>query len=153
MIRREDVADLRPGDVVEARSERWPGVVVSGPLGDDDGHLLLGPVGCLRCPDGEVAGMAAGVSLTIVSRAPRLYVNHPRTEPVPGDVVRIEDADHPDDSYTNVHLPRHEGDAIPWLSLTHDPGSRYSDEESLPTHLDGYTVRLLVDGSTGEVVP
>ena len=69
---------------------------------------------------------------------PALYVNHDRTEPVPGDVVR--DADNPEWNG--------------WLYLRSDNG-RWLDssrgewfEKAMPTRL-----RLLVDGETGQVVP
>lgn len=73
-------------------------------------------------------------------------------EPHPGDVVRFESDDYPDDSYTDVYLPRGPHDLQPWVALTHYPGTRYSDEDARADHLDGWTTRLLVSGRTGQVV-
>jgi hypothetical protein len=151
VIRPEDVADLQPGDLVEMSWEDGFQVqrTYTGALRTGGEALYLGDV-AVRAPDG-MASRPHG-QLRLISRAPRpLYVNHPRTEPVPGDVVRFEDADHLDDSYTNVYLPRNEQDRKPWLSLTHDPGERYSNEDALCGHLDGWQTRLLVDGETGTV--
>lgn len=73
-------------------------------------------------------------------------------EPHRGDVVRFQNEDYPDDSYTNVYLPRGPHDPEPWMALTHDTGTRYSDEDARADHLDGWTTRLLVSGRTGDVV-
>lgn len=43
-------------------------------------------------PDGEPWG-ADIRTLTVISRAPRLYVNHERTHPVDGDIARDVDGD------------------------------------------------------------
>lgn len=133
-ITREQIADLRPGDVVELAAPLWPdGTVIRGGLhGSAPNDLFVGPV---RIQDYVGIGI---LSLTVVSRAPRpLYVNHPRTEPVPGDVVR--DADDPSETQawwftTNV---------APWKT-----GGGWTTREYLPDRL-----RLLVDGEVGQVVP
>jgi len=93
-ITREQVADLQPGDVVEVVHEDWPtGTVVRGPLWLMDGETLQVARIVVRHWDGRHPYDTA-LTLTVVSRAPRpLYVNHPRTEPVPGDVVRDADGD------------------------------------------------------------
>jgi hypothetical protein len=152
-LTREDVADLRAGDVVEMRWSSYPDVFVRGPLHENSlGALYVGWL-CVRYGEGGGAAYGDG-ELTVISRAPRpLYVNHDRTEPVPGDVVRFVCDDHPDDSYTNAFLPRSDRDALPWVPLTHGPGERYSDEQADCRHLSGWRMVLLVDGETGEVVP
>lgn len=142
-ITNEQVADLREGDVVELS---WPPVsghaevtiTVSGPLRLSSGMLFVGCY-CVRDQRGHpVYGEKR--TLTVVSRVPRLYVNHPRTEPVPGD--RVRDAD--DDSNTTVW---HYADADEQRWMTHVPGSRVELDE-LPARLC-----LLIDGETGQVVP
>ncbi len=155
MITSEQVADLQPGDIVEyAGHPELKGAKVIGPLHlrNGDGTLYVADY-VVRDTGGEPGRYAREqLTLTVVSRAPRpMYVNHPRTKPVPGDVVRLTDC--VGDSYTNVYLPRNEQDDEPWLSIHHDPGARYSDEDALVGHLDGWQTRLLVDGETGQVVP
>lgn len=138
MITREQVGALQPGDVVRCTSPRYPGLFSEGPLRESGGRLMLGG-SVIRCDDGSPS--YPDWTLTVVSRAARpLYVNHPRTEPVPGDVVR--DADSSNDRHTwvkNVDGFTHE-----WLAV---PGHVYVPREQLPDRL-----RLLVDGETGQVV-
>jgi hypothetical protein len=139
-ITREQVADLERGDVVELRDDRWPeGTVVRGALYLDGGTLHVASE-YIRHYDGKPAFVGKHQTLTVVSRAPRpLYVNHPRTEPVPGDYVHDEDAD-------GIRLVlRVAGDRYPdkWVD-------QYGIErtyEHLPARL-----RLLVDGETGTAV-
>ena len=148
-ITREQVQDLRPGDVVEIRLDDWDsGQAIRGPLTPSDTFPGVLEV---RIPGGD--GRYWGRSdnghpvdpdhrtLTVVSRAPRpLYVNHDRPEPVPGDVVRDEDSDDPRTWTRNA-----KGFSYEWLnSVSHD----YEPREKLPARL-----RLLVDGETGQVVP
>jgi hypothetical protein len=139
VIRREDVADLRRGDVVELRDSRWGGVTITGAVRETALGPYVGPLIIAKKdgsdpfdPDGPVDR-----TLTVVSRAPRpLYVNHPRTKPVPGDVVR--DAD--DDS-----------DVETWNTTGPSWFDRYGyglSRSDLPDRL-----RLLVDGETGDTVP
>jgi hypothetical protein len=137
-ITREQVADLRPGDVVEMTNERWPeGTAVRGPLWLDHETLQVGAE-VVRHWDGRHP-YDIGKSLTVLSRAPRpLYVNHPRTEPVAGDVVRDADSGH-----NGVWFCSTPGTGRPWIGS--DDGDYRRD--ALPDRL-----RLLVDGETGQVV-
>lgn len=146
-ITRERIADLCPGDVVELRDDRWPeGTVTRGPLRKTDHGLC---VAALMVVDslGDLFDAGGHRSLTVVSRVPRpLYVNHSRTEPVPGDVVR--DADRPTTNVWVYHgLPDEDAPwdpPLPWAV----PGSGLRrDRAALPARL-----RLLVDGETGEAV-
>ena len=133
-ITREQVADLREGDVVELRDDRWPGVVVRGPVRyiTNNAYPHVGPA--VIWPDG-VEHIAQ--EITVVSRAPRpLYVNHPRTEPAMGDVVR-------------------DSDGVVWLrdswATWHSPDSICNAEHEDVGLTKPWT--LLVDGTTGQVVP
>jgi hypothetical protein len=143
-ISREQVADLQPGDVVEVHVAEWrEGVVLRGPLHESaTGSLWLADLQ-IRYHDGDVFGWSMGrrSTLTVVSRAPRpLYVNHDRTEPVPGDVVRDADSGDP-----TVWLCTNPTKGFDWW---HRADEGFCHSEDLPARL-----RLLVDGSTGEVVP
>lgn len=77
MITREQVADLRPGDVVELACANWtPGTTIRGPIwgagldeSEEDREPFVGPV-CLR-------EMGPAVSLTVISRGPRPLHNCP----------------------------------------------------------------------------
>jgi hypothetical protein len=139
-ITREQVADLRPGDVVELRDERWPGVVTRGPVREGErGYLWLADVVVKdKDPSRQFAPHTA--TLTVVSRVPRpLYVNHDRTEVAKGDVVR--DADE-DDRFTWFNDGSSDN---AWCSLQDMAVWGRGD---MPTRL-----HLLVDGETGQVVP
>lgn len=145
MISKEQVADLRVGDVVEMTSDDWPaGSVVRGPLtasdwGDLGLYLLDGEIGVRNWQGGPYDPTG---TLTVVSRAPRpLYVNHDRTKPVPGDVVR--DAD--DEQGTTTWVKNSYGFSYEWLN---NSVHVYVSREELPDRL-----RLLVDGETGRCVP
>lgn len=146
MITREQVADLRPGDVVEVAADHWPsGSVWRGPVYEALGDLRVAG-GLVRYDDGEPL-RGAEWTLTVVSRAPRpLYVNHDRTEPVPGDVVR--DADSDLDVDRRVWLCDPAGD---WWTGAEDTVRMAGS----PTFEIGFPERLwlLVDGETGQVVP
>lgn len=146
MITREQVADLQPGDVVELRHRLFPEVTLRGPIsasGSRGYDLVLPPV-WIRDRSGEPGeDMEMWGTLTVISRAPRpLYVNHPRTEPVPGDVVR--DADEADSELVWWFDPNNANGRRPWTA-SRWPGF-YSRQE-LPARL-----RLLVDGETGQAV-
>jgi hypothetical protein len=146
VITREQVADLREGDVVEVAHEDWPeGTVVRGPLWLMDGETLQVARIVVRHWDGRHP-FDTGLSLTVISRAPRpLYVNHPRTEPVAGDVVRDADSNDPLALFIYVPDPGEAADdPWPWLCTDADWKAR----RGLPARL-----RLLVDGETGQVVP
>jgi hypothetical protein len=139
MITKEDLKDLQPGDVVELHEDDFPDVVTRGPLREDGGTLWLArrPV---RREDGRRSVAVEDATLTVVSRAPRpLYVNHPRTKPAAGDFVRSGYGD-PDDTRTW----QYDGNGGWWLALC---GVGLSSRDALPKCL-----RLLVDGSTGQVV-
>jgi hypothetical protein len=162
-ITREQVRDLQPGDVVEVRFAS--GSLMRGPLTADGygGDPLLGIADVhwpLRLRDGDVQHYLKACDLAVVSRAPRpLYVNSDRTEPVPGDVVRIEHDGYPDpepgDATVNVYLPTKARPADSWLSIhNNDIGLRYSTDMVIPGRGNNARGRavLLVDGETGQVV-
>jgi hypothetical protein len=140
-ITREQVADLRPGDVVEISwgETEFSDVTrsIRGPLRrNSQGYLYVGAL-TVASPNGDVWGDDIR-TLTVVSRAPRpLYVNHDRAEPVPGDVVR--DADTEITKHTWVKNV--DGFSNEWLAV---PGHVYVPRKQLPDRL-----RLLVDGETG----
>ena len=88
-ITREDVKDLRPGDVVELHDteEGW---TVTGAVWQKGGYLCCGTA--ILCYSREEPIGIESRTLKVVSRAPRpLYVNSDRTEPVAGDIVRDRD--------------------------------------------------------------
>ncbi len=134
MITREQVADLREGDIVELVFAQDPNITIRGPLDEDqDGTLQLGRYGVIRFEDGEVPRGGTDRTLTVVSRAPRpLYVNHHRTEPVPGDTV------HPGDGTSSIAFRTVNG----WVW----PNGTWA-------RVAGDGLRLLVDGESGQVVP
>ncbi len=144
MITREQVADLQPGDVVEYGGHpELKGAKVVGPLHrrNDDRVLYVADY-VVRDADGEPGRYAREhLTLTVVSRAPRpLYVNHPRTEPMPGDVVRDADKG-------PIRWPIWLRQASRWAELNCDNSCTWRGPHELPTRL-----RLLVDGETGQVV-
>lgn len=134
----EQVADLREGDVVELKMAS--GTIIRGPLAPgawtkmgleivDAGWMVRDAQGGIPTNLREIR---RDIALTVISRAPRpLYVNHSRTEPVPGDVVR------PADGTKSVAFRRIEG----WIW-----------PNGTTARLDTYGLRLLVDGETGEAV-
>jgi hypothetical protein len=136
-ITREQVADLRPGDVVEISDVHWPnGTVVRGPLWLD-GDTLHCAGEYVRHHDGSAPAGGATQTLTVVSRAPRpLYVNHDRTEPVPGDVVRDADGTGNDVWFRYEFNSGGAG----WCNLR----TQLRNRSELPDSL-----LLLVDGTTG----
>lgn len=94
-ITREQIADLRKGDVVTLTSTTWPEhTAVSGVLMEtSDGQLVI------RLPDGSstyVVRDSNGYpmygrqrSLTVVKKAPRpFYANSDQLEPEPGDIAQ-----------------------------------------------------------------
>jgi hypothetical protein len=147
VITRADVDDLRPGDVVELHRNGWPdGTVVRGPLYAVGGWLYVAEHSVMSLI-GSGVSLGASYSLLVVSRAPRpLYVNHDRTEPVSGDVVR--DADSDVDTDRRVWLCDPAGD---WWTA-HEDTVRVAGS---PTFGIEFPKRLwlLVDGETGQVVP
>ena len=144
-ITRADVADLREGDVVELTDERWPdGTVLRGPAYFYDGELRVGHLALATC-DGRLYVDRPRTTLTVISRAPRLYTNSDRSEPVAGDVVRNAD----DDSDTRTWAAG-EGSEVGsgwWVRLDDGLGN-WEAGSALPDRL-----RLLVDGHTGMAVP
>jgi len=144
MITREQVADLREGDIVEMSWACEGGqITIRGPLWGGRGEQLSVAGYWVRESDGapvQALGPRGSRTLTVISRAPQpLYVNHDRSEPVPGDVVRDADSDD-----ANTWVRNRKGFSYEWLNnRTHD----YVPREKLPDRL-----RLLVDGTTGEVV-
>lgn len=160
----EQVADLQPGDVVEFRLDEWPehyairsmlrinqrGALVASIPGNSAASYRI------RDAHGRPFDQTLR-TLTILSRTPRpLYVNHPRTEPVPGDVVRVEfDTGCDDDWCMNAYAPVDDDSGLPpWLSIAKvDAGCRYTADMVIPTPGSRGQMRLLVDGETGQVVP
>ena len=140
MITREQVADLQPGDVVEiVEDDKGDEITHRGPLRREGKYLVLGGFTVTR-PNGGPASWYR--TLTVVSRAPRpLYVNHPRTEPVRGDVAR--DNESGNEHRVWVYGRDHGGSTWFW--------SEYPTE--IAGHLKTVRLRLLVDGTTGQVVP
>lgn len=135
---RELIKGLRSGDVVEIRHASYPDVVISGALHEEGRALCLGHT-LIR--DGNGAAIWGG-ALTVVSRAPRpLYVNSDRTEPVPGDVVTLADHVHILGEYQPTWFWPERGE---W----HGTYSAKPIHGAMPARL-----RLLVDGTTGQVVP
>jgi hypothetical protein len=139
-ITRAQVADLRPGDVVEMRFPS--GASLRGPLTEVNFGAGLGlgivDVGwSVRLSDGTPAWALTdlGATLTVVSRAPRrLYVNHPRTKPVMGDIVRDREGD-------------------PWLRFQEHWSVAADDRTYSTDELREYApLSLLWDGETGQVV-
>lgn len=137
MITAEQIADLRPGDVV--RVTGWCGATVEGPVTEvESGEgIWLGELLWLS----HLASWASRLdaTLTVVSRAPRLYVNHPRTEPVVGDIVRDCDGD----------AWRYQGGE--WYCTS--PDCCEEDDPFACPIGDFQPLTLLWDGETGEVVP
>ena len=143
MITREQVADLREGDVVELQDDRWPGAVLRGPLRESAPGVLRVANKLVRDYEGRPSRFADTQQLTVVSRAPRpLYVNHPRTEPVAGDVVRDADDD------TDTMTWNYAGGSGESVQGWYDRDGQGAASHHLPERL-----RLLVDGETGQVVP
>jgi hypothetical protein len=140
VITRKQVADLQPGDVVEV-IETCCGAEIShrGPLRKEQGRALaLGDVVVIS-EDGTPRRWFH--SLTVVSRAPRpLYVNHPRTEPVPGDVVDYSDGHFDGIGPWFAHRAR-EGSDLFWMS----PAGPVLGKMPFP-------MRLLVNGENGQTV-
>lgn len=144
MITREQVADLRPGDVVEIGFDS--GSVIRGPLMEDRheaGVLRVANVDWVVRDQGGLLGgglQRADASLAVVSRAPEpLYVNHDRSEPVPGDVAKAADGSEPS-GHTWHYLGNEEHGGNWW---------RFDD---IIKNVQPRSLRLLVDGTTGEVV-
>lgn len=142
MITREQVVDLREGDVVEYHRNDWPeGVVIRGALHQSlTGGAWIGlgdhPV---RFDNGDINGysMNEETTLTVISRVPRLYVNHDRGAAEVGDIATPADAAH----VGEVYVRWGNGWAVPGVTDA-------LDHEDIPSPL-----RLLVDGETGQVVP
>jgi hypothetical protein len=151
-ITREQVADLREGDVVELASDRWGGASMRGPLVQNSyGDLTVGRIGYTTAPrgfvvrtrDGSPSGWADAHTLTVVSRAPKpMYVNHPRTRPARGDVVRGVDQ-HGGPCWDYVG-----GEIRPWSTVGTIGFDTRRCRDDLPTRL-----LLVIDGETGRVVP
>jgi hypothetical protein len=139
VITREQAADLREGDVVEATHEDWPaGTIVRGPLYLDGETLQVGRI-IVRHWDARPP-FDTGLTLTVISRAPRpLYVNHPRTEPVHGDIVRDCDGD-------AWCFQRDEW----WCASEDARGDDHPDALPITSYRP---LTLLWDGETGRVVP
>jgi hypothetical protein len=142
MITREQVADLRPGDIVELTDTDWKEAVIRGPLWLDVDRLVVG-VYLVRDRDGSPYA-AEDRTLTVISRAPRpFYVNHDREHPEPGDAVR--DADDCTDDRWWRYISFAATTEYPWeLGVSREVGPTHYHRDSLPRRL-----RLLIDGTTG----
>lgn len=141
-ITREQVVDLQPGDVVEISHPEWAGGRIRGPLYKETAWSVCGYLVIRN--DGSVSDYLDRGDLTVISRAPHpLYVNHPRTEPVAGDVVRADD-----EQLARTWLYADPGGSGEWITAGRERGEYdWADRDQLPTRL-----RLLVDGETGQVV-
>jgi hypothetical protein len=134
----EQVAGLRPGDVVELTDRNWPdGTILRGPLWADGDELRVGDAAMIRWPmRAWMPYQHKDRTLRVISRRPRpLYVNHDRTKPVPGDVVR--------------DAKKHTTSSLTWGFFIDGAWMRIStgctaDRSTMPDRL-----RLLVDGETG----
>lgn len=145
MITREQVADLRPGDVVELAVDWWRGAVIRGPLWSRDGssNLTVGPCD-VRNRDGSPY-LEEGRTLTVISRAPRpFYVNHHRDHSEPGDAVRDADDDTDDRWWRYDEQMTSSQYAWELGARAIAVGPRRYRRDSLPRRL-----RLLIDGATG----
>jgi len=140
VITRKQVADLQPGDTVNVRRRDWPAATTGELWLDQHGNLMHG--GCtVRDSDGNPGTYL--LEFSVIARAPRpLYANHPRTEPVAGDVVRDEDGD----LWTLVDRSAY-GELRAW----HWSTAAGKWVHNSPQAIAGGT--LLVDGETGTVVP
>lgn len=139
------VADLRAGDVVEVTwTTHWDGTDVThsvvGAVRPSQNRLLpevlyVGAVtvrdGLGKWPDDH------GRKLRVISRAPRLYSNHRRTTPIPGDVARWDDS------------------RPTWTISYGRDGAWHNTRTGLPYErniTENHGLLLLVDGDTGQVV-
>ncbi len=143
MITREQVEDLRLGDVVELRSSLWAAESrARGPVyRDRDAGLVCCNV--VLYPLHGWKPFAEGSSLTLVARAVE-YVNHDRAHMAAGDVARNAD----DNADTRVWYCAEPADtALQWFFASADEWT-WSGHEEMPARL-----RLLVDGDSGQAVP
>lgn len=127
----EQLAALRPGDIVEMIDDRYPGWKATGPLieWNKEGTLSLGPV----LARGRNAARDAHRTIIVLTPAPAtLYVNHDRTTPVNGDVAleRIENG-------TRLWFWQGNG----WYGAT---GKKGSPEGELTLMVNGATNTVLV---------
>lgn len=150
-ITREQAADLRPGDVVEYRRADWPvGTYLRGPLYDAAPWGLAVGGEPIRYDSGGVSGYGekVGTTLTVISRAPRpLYVNHDRTEPVPGDVARNPEG-HVRVCQPVVSL----GGQLRWWGFNLGEWGDPDKWTYCTRSIFSGDLTLLVDGETGQVV-
>lgn len=148
-ITRADVADLRPGDVVELVHDDWPaGTKLRGPVWGDRGRLH---VGSYIVRDGAALA-TPGFSLTVISRAPRpIYVNHDRPVPVLGDVVRTanDETRHAMPRDATARPETYGTEEIRWWGFS----SEFSEWLHCSTDYLSQPLTLLVDGATGQAVP
>lgn len=146
MITRERVKDLQAGDVVEMQGPG--GLSVRGRLATyGEASLVFGPnvntgAWTVRTRLGDPGGLFADWDITNVVPGPRpLYANHPRTRPMPGDVVSRGDHDNATWSFA----PLVSTGANRWRNTANQEWFDRDDFERIP-------VFLLVDGETGQVV-
>lgn len=142
--------ELHDGDVVElTKSSRVHGAThvgdtFRGPVRKSTGGSWVFGVSVLRWSDGALGGWTDNYDLKIVERAPvPFYANHSRVEPVVGDVVR--NAWDPDDTQVWMYDgPRAYRTTDVWWNAS---ANRRGSRNEMPD-----TLRLLVDGATGQVV-
>lgn len=142
---KEQLADLRAGDLVDFRRDHWPSTAfVRGPLGQSDYdetlYILDGLYG-VRQHNGSPYYIDSTVTLVERGLQP-VYVNHSRTEPFSGDIVC--DADAPSNHRLTYLFG--DDDSYPWRECMIN--GEWLPRDELPKRL-----RLLIDGETGEVVP
>jgi hypothetical protein len=139
-ITAEQTADLQVGDIVRYTGHAQAnGATIEGPVYQHaDGSLRVGPGLVIRTAGGAPIP-DTNIVLAFVSKAQRpLYVNHSRTEPVGGDVARLVDS-----TSTRVWFYASAINAPGWYDTR---GGRFERPASV-------SLRLLVDGATGQPVP
>lgn len=147
-LTRTDLEDLTAGTIVEYRRDVWPaGSCIRGPLesfGSDRSLYILTGLFGVRQENGDPYEPRAEITVIADAEAePSLYVNHPRTKPVPGDVM--------------IPVSHSASDVATWSWCPLGSGSyRWRETQSDtwidPEELDD-DLLLLVDGETGMTVP
>lgn len=128
------VTELRAGDEVVIALGGHQGVTISGPLRMDSSGCCLA-VGPMTVVTAGKSVLSQDDRLTVTKLAPRpLYINHDRTEPVDGDVVRDADS----------------GSRQTWVRASSWATIQYGDFQ--PSGVLPKRLVLLVDGDTGRAM-
>lgn len=149
---KDDVADLREGDIIEITYTQHPGVILRGPvrnLRPASNSLAVGS-SIVRFSDGETGPQIDTVR--VIERAARpVYKNSDRTEYKIGDIVTYDDY-----YFGRIGPFRYTGE-VEWAGsqeaggYTAWVGSRGRANRAPVDHAD--ELILLVDGETIEAVP